>query len=349
MQFGDLSVLPNIKYVITLDADTILPEGGARRLVGTLAHPLNRAEYDPDSGKVVSGYSILQPRIEIKPASANRTRFTQIFAGDIGLDLYTHAVSDVYQDLFGEGSYVGKGIYDVDVLEACLANRIPENTLLSHDLFEGIHARVALVSDIMLLEEYPAGYLAHTRRLHRWIRGDWQLLPWLLPRIPTGQAGETLPNTFSTLDRWKIFDNLRRSLVMPALFVLLIMAWLGLIGSPLFWTLTALAALGFPLFLSLSAGCAPFAHRIGARRAALAPTLMRCAGCLHWFFSLTKRCSPLSAISTTLVRVFVTRTRLLQWTTAAQTAQFFGAERGSESTWREMLPVPVLRWRARLC
>ncbi len=342
VQFGDLSVLPQIKYVITLDADTILPEGGARRLVATLAHPLNRAEYDPDSGKVVSGYSILQPRIEIKPASANRTRFTRIFAGDVGLDLYTHAASDVYQDLFGEGSYVGKGIYDVDVLESALANRIPENALLSHDLFEGIHARVALVSDIALLEEYPAGYLAHTRRLHRWIRGDWQLLPWLLPRIPTGEAGETLPNTFSTLDRWKILDNLRRSLVAPALLVLLGATWLGLIGSPLLGMLIALAALGFPLFLSLYSG---LRHRSPAEsmRAVLRS---RRVDALRWLLALVflpyEAFLTLSAISTTLVRLLVTRRRMLQWTTAAQTARFFRADRGSESTWREMIVVPVL-------
>ena len=342
VQYGDLSVLPHIKYVITLDADTILPEGGARRLVATLAHPLNRAEYDPGSGKVVAGYSILQPRIEIKPASANRTRFTQIFAGDIGLDLYTHAVSDVYQDLFGEGSYVGKGIYDVDVLEACLANRIPENALLSHDLFEGIHARVALVSDIMLLEEYPAGYLAHTRRLHRWIRGDWQLLPWLLPRIPTGQAGETLPNTFSTLDRWKIFDNLRRSLVAPALLVLLGTAWLGGIGSPLLATLMALAVPGFPLFLSLVSG---LLHR-SPSESVIAVLRSRRVDALRWLLALIflpyEAFLMLSAIIITLVRLFVTRTRMLQWTTAAQTAHFYRSDHGSESTWREMLLAPAL-------
>ncbi|MEO8397888.1 MAG: hypothetical protein ABI700_33150, partial [Chloroflexota bacterium] len=300
VQFGDLSILPRIKYVITLDADTILPEGGAQRLVATLAHPLNRAVFDPDSGKVIAGYSILQPRIEIKPASANRTRFTQIFAGDIGLDLYTHAVSDVYQDLFGEGSYVGKGIYDVDVLEVSLANRIPENALLSHDLFEGIHARVALVSDIMLLEEYPAGYLGYTRRMHRWIRGDWQLLPWLLPRIPTGQAGETLPNTFSTLDRWKIFDNLRRSLVNPALLVLLGAAWLGLMGSPLFWTLITVAILGFPLFLSLFSG---LSHRVPAE-SVFAVLRSRRLDALRWLLALIflpyEAFLTLNAISTTL-------------------------------------------------
>ena len=342
VQFGDLSVLPQIKYVITLDADTILPEGGAQRLVATLAHPLNRAVYDPDSGKVVFGYSILQPRVEIKPASANRTRFTQIFAGDIGLDLYTHAVSDVYQDLFGEGSYVGKGIYDVDVLEACLANRIPENALLSHDLFEGIHARVALVSDITLLEEYPAGYLAHTRRLHRWIRGDWQLLPWLLPRIPTSQPGETLPNTFSPLDRWKIFDNLRRSLVAPALLVLLVAAWVGLIGSSVLSTLIVVAVLGFPFFLSLFDGL----RRRSSTESVRAVLRSRRLDALRWLLALVflphEALLTLNAVTTTLVRMFVTRTRMLQWTTAAQTARTFRAGGGSESAWREMMLVPVL-------
>ncbi len=342
VQEGDLRVLPQIKYVITLDADTILPEGGARRLVATLAHPLNRAVYDPTSGKVVSGYSILQPRVEIKPTSANQTRFTRIFAGDVGLDLYTHAVSDVYQDLFGEGSYVGKGIYDVDVLELCLANRIPENALLSHDLFEGIHARVALVSDITLLEEFPARYVAYTRRLHRWIRGDWQLLPWLLPRIPTDQAGVTLPNTFSVLDRWKIFDNLRRSLVTPALLVLMITAWLGLIGSPLFWTLMALAMTGFPFLTSLVTGLS----RRPSTESISAALRSRYLDLLRWGFALIfmpyEALLTLNAISTTLVRLFITRTRMLQWTTAAQTAHFFRSDKGSESIWREMILVPSL-------
>ncbi len=342
VQVGDLSVLPHIKYVITLDADTILPEGGARRLVATLAHPLNRAEYDPNSGKVVSGYSILQPRIEIEPTSANQSRFTRIFAGDVGLDLYTHAVSDVYQDLFGEGSYVGKGIYDVDVLEACLANRIPENALLSHDLFEGIHARVALVSDILLLEEYPARYLAYTRRLHRWIRGDWQLLPWLLPHIPTDQDGQTLPNTFSTLDRWKIFDNLRRSLVTPALLALLIAAWLGLFGAPLFWTLIALLTPGFPLIMSLLTGL----RRRRPTESVGAMLRSRRLDALRWLLALIflpyEAVLTLNAVSTTLVRSFITRRRMLQWTTAAQTAKQIGAGRSSESTWREMILAPIL-------
>jgi len=338
---GDMSVLPNIKYVITLDADTILPEGSARQMVGILAHPLNRAIYNPETGKVVSGYSILQPRIDIKPTSVNQSRFSRIFAGDIGIDLYTHAVSDVYQDLFGEGSYVGKGIYDVDVLEACLANRIPENTLLSHDLFEGIHARVALVSDIVMLEEYPARYLGYTRRMHRWIRGDWQLLPWLLPHIPTDIAGKSQPNTFSTLDRWKIFDNLRRSLVSPALLLLLVVAWMGFIGDPLFWTLITLTILGFSLIISAltnlryKQATETIFHALGTCRVDM----------LRWLFAVIflpyETMLALNAIGTTLVRLFITRTRMLQWTTAAQTAKQFKPLRGSESTWREMSVVPI--------
>ncbi len=341
VQLGDLTVLPDIKYVITLDADTILPDGSARRLVATLAHPLNRAVYDPVSGKVESGYSILQPRVEIKPISANRTRFSQIFAGDVGLDLYTHAVSDVYQDLFGKGSYVGKGIYDVDVLEASLANRIPENSLLSHDLFEGIHAHVALVSDITLLEEYPSRYLSYTRRMHRWIRGDWQLLPWLLPRIPTDQPGQTLPNTFSMLDRWKMLDNLRRGLVQPSLVLLIAVAWLGWIGSPTFWTFISVMALGLPLFLSLYSGLRhhPPTQSLGSVMKSRRVDLLR------WVFALVflpyEAYLTLSAIFTTLVRLFITRKQLLQWTTAAQTDRLFGASKGAQAVWIEMAVVPL--------
>lgn len=341
VQVGDLQVLPRIRYVITLDADTILLEGTACRLVATLAHPLNRAIYDPIKGKVVSGYSILQPRVEIKPVSANRSRFTRIFAGDAGLDLYTHASSDVYQDLFGEGSYVGKGIYDVDVLEACLANRIPENTLLSHDLFEGIHARVALASDIVLLEEYPTHYLSYTRRMHRWIRGDWQLLPWLLPRIPDSRSGKTLPNTFSMLDRWKMSDNLRRSLVSPALLLLLSAAWLGFVSQPWVWTLIAVAALGLPFFASLLTGLIhrPVSVSFGA------VLHSRRIDALRWLLAVAflpyETFVTLGAICITLVRLFVTRTGLLQWTAAAQTNRFWGADQSSEAAWSEMAAAPL--------
>jgi len=221
VQPGDLAVLREIKYVITLDTDTIMPREAGHRLVATLAHPLNRAEFDPRSGAVIAGYSVLQPGIEITSTSVNLSRFTRIFAGDIGLDLYSRAVSNAYQDLFGEGVYVGKGIYDIDAFERSLAGRMPENALLSHDLIEGIHGRVALVTDIVLFEEYPPHYFVYLRRSRRWIRGDWQLLPWLLPRVPSVGKG-LIPNDLSVIARWKILDNLRRSLLSPALLILFI-------------------------------------------------------------------------------------------------------------------------------
>ena len=204
-----------VKYVITLDADTSLPQGSANRLIATLAHPLNHAEFAADGRSVVAGYTVLQPRVAIKPTSANRSLFSQIFAGNAGFDLYSFAVSDVYQDLFGEGSYVGKGIYDVAAFERSLAGQVRQNTLLSHDLFEGIYGRAALVTDIVLYEEYPSRYLVYARRLRRWIRGDWQLLPWLFPIVRTENG--MAPNRLSIINLWKIFDNLRRSLLPPTL------------------------------------------------------------------------------------------------------------------------------------
>ncbi len=194
-----------VRFVITLDTDTILPRGAASRLAGTLAHPLNRAVFDDKTGQVVSGYTVLQPRMEIHPKSTNHSWFTRFFAGDAGLDLYTLAVSDAYQDLFGEGSYVGKGIYDVDAFERSVDKRIPENTVLSHDLLEGLMGRAGLVTDITMIEEYPQNYFIQTMRQRRWIRGDWQLLPWLFKPNKSGLA-------FSVIDRWKMFDNLRRAI-----------------------------------------------------------------------------------------------------------------------------------------
>ena len=191
-------------FVITLDTDTELPRGAARRLVATLAHPLNRAEVEAGTGRVTAGYTILQPRIDVTPAGAAASAFAHLFGGDPGLDLYGRASSDVYQDLFGEGIYVGKGIYDPVALEASLHARAPENAVLSHDLFEGIHGRAALVTDIVLFETYPADYRSYWRRLHRWARGDWQLLPWLGRRVPLAGGGRA-PNRLSLISRWKIF------------------------------------------------------------------------------------------------------------------------------------------------
>ncbi len=340
LQIGDLEVLPEIKYVITLDADTVLPLDSASRLIATLAHPLNRAEFDAESGAVVAGYTVLQPRVEIKPTSAGRSLFAQVFSGDTGLDLYTRAVSDVYQDLFGEGIYAGKGIYDVAAFERSLAGRVPDNALLSHDLFEGIHGRAGLVTDVLLFEDYPTHYLAYTDRLHRWVRGDWQLLPWLLPRVPRADGG-TMPNDLSVLDRWKILDNLRRSLLMPALLALLIAGWLWLPGSALLWTLAGLLALAVPLITGTITGVA---QRLVGRVSAGTTQLVR--GVTRWLLALVflpyATLIMIDAIAATLVRLTITRQRLLQWTTAAHTIRLFGRESKIGTLWRRMGAAPLL-------
>ncbi len=180
--------IPSVRYVITLDADTQLPRESARRLVATLAHPLNRAEFDPVARRVVKGYGVLQPRVSLRLHSGPRSLFSTIYSGSAGLDPYTTAVSDLYQDLFGRGSFIGKGIYEVDSFEEAVGSAFPENSILSHDLIEGNYARCALVTDIELLDDFPERYHAYALREHRWARGDWQILPWLFPRVPVADA-----------------------------------------------------------------------------------------------------------------------------------------------------------------
>ncbi len=248
----DREALRRIRFVLTLDADTRLPRDSACALAGTLAHPLNRPRLDPRTGVVREGHAIVQPRVSITPESANRSAFAQISSGHAGIDPYTTAVSNVYQDLFGEGSFTGKAIYDVDAFEASLAGRIPENALLSHDLFEGSFARSALATDIEVFEDHPSSYDVYTRRQHRWIRGDWQLLRWLWPSVP-GERGRRR-NDLSALSLWKIFDNLRRSLVPPALLLWLAAAWLVLPGSPFVWSALAVLAIAFPILFHLAEG-----------------------------------------------------------------------------------------------
>jgi cellobiose phosphorylase len=219
VQAGDAGVLPRIRYCLTLDSDTRLPRDVARQLIGVIEHPLNRPRLDTGLGRVVEGYGILQPRVSVTLASAAGSLFARVYAGHTGVDPYTTAVSDTYQDLFGEGSFTGKGLYDVDVFTAALEGRVPENAMLSHDLFEGLHARCALVSNAELVDEFPSSVLAHARRQQRWVRGDWQILLWLLPFVPTHQGLER--NRLPLISRWKILDNLRRSLSAPALATLL--------------------------------------------------------------------------------------------------------------------------------
>ncbi len=312
---GDLSLLNNVRYVITLDADTILPLGAANRLIGTLAHPLNRAVFSAQGSRIVAGYSILQPRVEISPRSASRSWFSRIFSGDIGLDLYSRAVSDVYQDLSGEGIYVGKGIYDVRAFERSTEGQIGENQLLSHDLLEGLLGRAGLVTDITLIEDYPGNYFEFARRAERWMRGDWQLLPWLLrPRRAGGRLG--------LLDIWKMFDNLRRSLLAPSLVALLLAGWSVLPGPAGLWSALAALTLAVPL---LTHGLYSLLKGVFQResvRAILRPLLL---DLLRWLLVLAflpfEALDALMAIVRTLYRLAISRRNLLQWTTAAQTAR----------------------------
>jgi cyclic beta-1,2-glucan synthetase len=374
VQLGNLAALPQVRYVITLDADTVLPREGAHRLIGALAHPLNRAVFDAQSGKVMAGYTILQPRTAIKPTSTNRSFFTRVFGGDTGIDLYTLAVSDVYQDLFGAGIYVGKGIYEVDAFERSLEGRVPENALLSHDLFEGIQGRVGLVTDVVLYEEYPPHYLVNVLRSHRWARGDWQLLPWLGRKAPA--TGGVMRNDLSLIDRWKLFDNLRRSLLPPLLLLLLVAGWTVLPGSALVWTVLAMLAPGVGLMIAGLNGLvqivratltlwahntilAKFAGEAGNRpgagpggRALAAIVAWRVAKktlrnqAVRWLLFLAflpyEALLMVDAIGTTLIRLFVRRRKLLQWTTAARTVRIFGDEVSAMTTMLRMLPAQVL-------
>jgi Cellobiose phosphorylase len=250
---GDTSILGSIKYIITLDTDTQLPRDAARTLIGNIAHPLNRPVYDADKGRIVGGYAILQPCASISLTSAGQSRFTKLFAGESGIDPYTREVSDVYQDIFGEGSFIGKGIYDVDAFRQAVDGRFPENLILSHDLLESAYARSALVTDVDLIEEHPVSYAIEASRRHRWIRGDWQIAGWLLPRVPgpgsNGSKAKRQLNPLTALSMWKILDNLRRSLVPPSLLILLASGWLFAPVSALFWNLLVAGVVFLPTLL----------------------------------------------------------------------------------------------------
>jgi cyclic beta-1,2-glucan synthetase len=335
VQIGALEVIPEIRYVITLDADTLMPREGARKLIATLAHPLNRAEFAPGTNDVVAGYTVLQPRVEIKPTSGDLSLFTRIFSGDTGLDLYTRAVSDVYQDLFCEGIFAGKGIYEVSTFERSLEGRVPDNALLSHDLFEGIQGRAGLVTDAVLYEDYPSHYLAHTRRLHRWVRGDWQLLPWLFPKVPHAGGGR-IANKLSLIDRWKILDNLRRSLLAPALFTLMVAGWLWLPGEVWVWTLAGVMVLALLVFTSMFTVLRETLRGeplMGAVQSVWTVTL-------RWLLALVflpyETLIMVDAIATTLYRMTISRKRMLQWTTAAHTLRLFGRTMKVGVMWQQM-------------
>ena len=316
---GDPSVLPRIRFVITLDTDTQLPREAARQLVGTIAHPLNRPQFDPVRGIVTEGYSILQPRVGVSLPSAGRSWFVKLFAGDVGIDPYTRAVSDVYQDIFQEGSFIGKGIYDVDAFEQAVAGRFPDNAVLSHDLIESCHARSALVSDVEFYEEYPARYNTDINRRHRWIRGDWQIAQWLLPRVP-GPDARRIANPLSGLSQWKIFDNLRRSLVPAALMLLLLGNWMLLPELGGIGPLLVLAIIALPGVLSSAVEVfrKPEELPLALHLRGLAGSWARQFGqaFLTFAFLPYDALISLDAIGRTLLRLCFTHKRLLEWQTA---------------------------------
>jgi len=313
----------DVRYVLTLDADTRLPRGAVARLVGTLAHPLNRPSFDPGTGRVAQGYGILQPRITpTLPAEREASIFQRTHSGSAGIDPYASAVSDVYQDLFGEGSYTGKGIYDLDAFEQALADRVPDSTLLSHDLFEGTFARAGLVTDIELFDEYPSHYLESAARQHRWARGDWQLLPWILGRA-RDTHGRTGRNPLPGIARWKMVDNLRRTLSPPLTLATLLAAWTLPAVPAGAWTGFVLAALIVPAALPVAAGLLPRRRGISKRSHLRSVASDIAFATAHVAFGLTflahQAALMADAVLRTLTRLLITRRGLLEWTTASQT------------------------------
>jgi hypothetical protein len=310
-----------MKYVITLDADTQLPRGAARRLVGAMAHPLNRAVVDPVTRTVAAGYGVLQPRVGVSVQSVNRSRLAYIYSGQTGLDIYTHAVSDVYQDLFGEAIFTGKGIYEARVFHAVLKDRFPSNAILSHDLIEGGYARTALMSEVELVDDYPSHFSAYNRRKHRWIRGDWQILKWLFSRVKDAR-GERVKNPLNLLSRWKILDNLRRSVIEAATFIMFLACWFYLPGSPALWTASTIALLLIPAYaqaLLTFIRQRKAIHLWGAFLQGLSDFATTQVNILvHLAFLPHQALVTMDAIARTLFRLTVTHQKLLEWETAAQ-------------------------------
>lgn len=315
---GDRKIFPQIKYIITLDADTQLPLGTAWKLVGSMAHPLNRAWYDPKKKRVTKGYGILQPRVSLSLPDNSSSIYTKMHGNEPGIDPYTRASSDVYQDLFSEGSFIGKGIYDVDIFSNVLEGKFSENIILSHDLLEGCYVRSGLLSDVQLFEKYPKSYTADMKRFARWIRGDWQIFNWFLPFVRDAKRA-LVKNPVSGLSKWKIFDNIRRSLVPVALVIFILLAWLVL-PSSVYWTLVVTGIIIFPIIITTIWDTIKkpkeiiFSHHIKnsiRNITEIATKTFFVLVCLPF-----EAYSNLSAILKTLWRMIITRRKLLQWHTA---------------------------------
>jgi len=343
VKIGDLSILNKVRFVITLDADTELPRESAHRMVGCLAHPLNQAIVDPELNIVVAGYGILQPRVGVSVQSASRSRLASIYSGETGFDIYTRAVSDVYQDLYGEGSFTGKGIYEVETVHRVLDRRFPRNALLSHDLVEGAYARAGLATDVEVIEDYPSHYSAYNRRKHRWLRGDWQIIEWLFPHVPD-ESGHSVRNPISLVSQWKIFDNLRRSLVEPATFLLFVLGWLVLPGLPKYWTLATIAILFLPAWGQFVFGLVRAAATKKWRIARDSVEALFDSN-INVFLTLTfiahQTLLSLDAVVRASVRRLWTGQRLLEWETAAE-AELGGQKRTPVDRYLDWTPALAL-------
>lgn len=320
------AVPSGVRYVITLDADTRLPRDTIGRLIGKMAHPLNRPIVDPAERRVVRGYGILQPRVTPSlPIGTEGSLFQRIYSAPGGIDPYAAAISDVYQDLFGEGSYTGKGIYDVDVFESALAGRVPDNTMLSHDLFEGTFARAGLVSDIEVVEDFPARYDVAAKRQHRWMRGDWQLLPWILGLV---DGAARMP----AIGRAKMLDNLRRSMSPPVTLLALGIGWTLPLPAAAVATLVVLATIAVPALLPIVFSLVPSGPgiRIRSHVARIARDVRLAVGRigLDVVFLPDRAAQSLDAAFRTVLRLVATRRRLLEWTTAASSSAAPRAEFG---------------------
>ncbi|HAQ60727.1 TPA: cyclic beta 1-2 glucan synthetase, partial [Candidatus Delongbacteria bacterium] len=339
---GETAILLKVKYVITLDTDTQMPRDAAREMVGAMMHPLNRAIYDGSKQRVIEGYGILQPRVSVSLPGATRSRYAKMFGRNAGVDPYTNAVSDVYQDWFQEGSFIGKGIYDVDAFQLALNGRFPENKILSHDLLEGCYARSGLLSNVQLYEEYPSSYVSDVSRRYRWIRGDWQIGRWLLPLVP-GLDGKHQKNPLSALSTWKLFDNLRRSLAPAALISLFILGW-TVLKSPLFSTVSLISILLIPSLVTSFMYLLRKSEDVQWRRHLSESASIIGQNLLQEGFTLT--CLPyeayysLEAMLRTVWRLQISKRRLLEWTSSGDIR--YSRVPHLPAFYRMMITAPVL-------
>ncbi|MFT3705746.1 MAG: glucoamylase family protein [Agriterribacter sp.] len=337
---GDETLFPQIRYVITLDTDTKLPRESAWKMAATMAHPLNKAEYSATKQRVVNGYTILQPRVSNSLPGITGSLYARMHGNEPGIDPYTRTISDVYQDLFKEGSFIGKGIYDVDMFIQSLEGRFPENRILSHDLVEGCYSRSGFLSDVQLYEDYPTTYYADMKRRHRWVRGDWQIARWLFPRVPAPEK-QYRANPLSSLSRWKIFDNLRRSLVSISWMSLLIVAWFFVTDN--FITVAVFAAMLFPTVVKFIYEIIAKPHDIKWHLHYAYVIKNSVNGFFYQFLQLVwlpyEAWLNADAIVRTMWRLLISKRKLLEWNPYGNTVN--ASPKTLLQTYRSMWVIPV--------